>query len=121
MNKKNLIYWISTGFLAFALVGGGVANVTRSPEMVQGMAHLGYPLYFMTILGSWKLLAAVAILAPGFARLKEWAYAGIFFTFSGALFSHLGAGDPLSSVGAPVVLSIIAAVSWGLRPEGRTL
>ena len=121
MNTKKALYWLSTGFLAFALAGAGLANLTKSPEMVASMSHLGYPLYFMTILGSWKLLAVVAILVPGFARLKEWAYAGIFFTFTGALLSHLGAGDPLTSAAPPVVLTIVAATSWALRPESRRL
>lgn len=121
MKAKSAVYWASTGLLAFALLGAGFADFTHAPDMVKGMTHLGYPLYFLTILGSWKMLGAVAILAPGFARLKEWAYAGFTFTFTGALFSHLSAGDPLTQAAPPVVLLIVAATSWALRPESRKL
>lgn len=121
MKAKLVTYWASTGLLALALLGAGFADFTHAPDMVKSMNHLGYPLYFLTILGAWKMLGAVAILVPGFSRLKEWAYAGFTFTFTGAFFSHLAAGDPLTLAAPPVVLLIIAATSWALRPEGRRL
>jgi hypothetical protein len=82
------------------------------------MAELGYPAYFVTILGMWKVLGALAILAPRFPRLKEWAYAGIVFDLTGAVFSHVAAGQPVVKVIAPLVLLEIAATSWALRPAG---
>lgn len=119
MKPKIAVYWGSTGLLALALLGAGFANVTHAPEMVKSMEHLGYPVYFMTILGIWKILGGIAVLAPGFPTLKEWAYAGIFFTFTGALFSHLASGDTLVESAPPVVLLLVALASWSLRPEGR--
>src|SRR5690349_4254998 len=83
MKKNALAYWITTGLLAAAFAMGGAMDLARPPEMLAGMQHLGYPSYFLLILGAWKVLAAPALLAPGFARLKEWAYAGIVFDLSG--------------------------------------
>jgi uncharacterized membrane protein YphA (DoxX/SURF4 family) len=121
MKAKLALYWASTSLLAFVLLAAGYADFSHAPDMVKGMTHLGYPFYFLTILGSWKMLGSVAILVPGFARLKEWAYAGVTFTFTGAFFSHLSAGDTLTTAAPPVVLLIVAATSWALRPESRRL
>ena len=103
----NIAYWITTGLLAFALAGSGMMNILQPPELVEGMGHLGYPLYFLTIIGVWKLLGVAAILAPRFPALKEWAYAGIVFDLSGAVVSHLASGDGLGEAAVPVVLSSI--------------
>lgn len=103
------------------LAGSGLGNLTRSPQVVEALAALGYPAYFPTILGFWKVAAAAAILAPGLPRLKEWAYAGVFFAMSGAVASHLLAGDPASKAVAPVVILGVVGASWGLRPESRKL
>jgi AraC-like DNA-binding protein len=81
--------------------------------------HLGYPLYFAYILGVWLIGGAAVIIAPGFPRLKEWAYAGSFFQFSGAVASHLLAGDGVRTWVAPLVFSMFVIVSWGLRPDDR--
>jgi uncharacterized membrane protein YphA (DoxX/SURF4 family) len=113
---KKISYWATTGLSALALAGIGVADLLRAPPMLAGLAHLGYPAYFATILGAWKLAGVVAILAPGFPRLKEWAYAGFFFTLSGAAMSHAASGDPLGNILFPVVLLGIVATSWALRP-----
>ncbi|MGZ5970135.1 MAG: DoxX family protein, partial [Polyangiales bacterium] len=86
-----------------------------------GMGKLGYPAYFATILGTWKLLGAVAIVAPRYPRLKEWAYAGIMFDLTGASLSHLASGDPAGKVVTPLVLLGLAAASWALRPSKRVL
>jgi hypothetical protein len=88
---------------------------------VQGIAELGYPAYFVTILGTWKVLGGLAILAPRLLRLKEWAYAGIAFDLTGAAFSHAAMGHPAVKVIAPLVLLGIAAASWALRPPSRVL
>jgi hypothetical protein len=81
------------------------------------MAELGYPAYFVTILGIAKLLGGTAILAPRFPRLKEWAYAGIAFDLLGASASHAAVGHPAAKVVVPLVLCGIAAASWALLPE----
>jgi hypothetical protein len=80
---------------------------------------LGYPAYFSVILGIWKILGAVAVLAPGFPRLKEWAYAGMFFNMTGAVASHLSVGDGASALIAPTVVIALVATSWALRPATR--
>jgi uncharacterized membrane protein YphA (DoxX/SURF4 family) len=113
---KKISYWATTGLSAFALAGIGLADLMRAPQMLAGLAHLGYPAYFATILGAWKLAGVVAILAPGFPRLKEWAYAGFFFTLSGAAMSHASSGDPAGNILFPVVLLGMVATSWALRP-----
>lgn len=121
MKGKVIGYWAATGLIALAFVAGGLGDVMRSPAVMEGMAHLGYPAYFALILGAWKILAAPALLVPGFPRLKEWAYAGIFFDLTGAAVSHAALGDGAGKVLTPLFLLGIAAASWALRPEGRTL
>ena len=92
---------------------------------VKGTVHvLGYPPYFLTVLGVWKVLGAIAILMPRFPRLKEWAYAGIFFDLTGAAASYAAAGDHGVSafhILAPLFLAVLAVASWALRPESRTI
>jgi uncharacterized membrane protein YphA (DoxX/SURF4 family) len=114
-------YWIVTALTAFAFLSGGAMDLMHPPEMAQGMAHLGYPAYFMTILGLWKVLGALAVVVPGFPRLKEWAYAGMVFDLTGATYSHAASGDDVGKIVTPLVLCAIVAASWALRPEGRKL
>ena len=83
--------------------------------------HLGYPLYFAYILGVWQIGGAAVIIAPGFPRVKEWAYAGSFFEFSGAVASHLLAGDGAEVWRVPLAYAAIVIVSWSLRPADRRL
>ena len=113
---KTIAYWGATSLTALAFFTGGLADLARGPAMVNGMAHLGYPSYFMLILGAWKVLGALAVVAPRFPRLKEWAYAGMAFDLTGAALSHAAVGDPAGKVLVPLVLLGIAAASWALRP-----
>jgi DoxX-like family len=114
-------YCVSTGLLAFQFLLGGLMSVARTPAAVAGMQHLGYPLYFGLILGTWKILGALTIVAPGAPRLKEWTYAGIVFDLTGALVSLAASGDGVPSLLGPVVFLTLALVSWALRPASRTL
>ena len=84
-------------------------------------AHLGYPSYFLVLLGSWKVLGAVALLVPRRALLKEWAYAGAFFTYTGAIASHLTTGYDRGEVGLLAALATLTVLSWALRPASRRL
>ncbi|MCI0708596.1 MAG: DoxX family protein [Chloroflexi bacterium] len=105
--------------IALELVAGGIWDILKIPFVHDLVVDdLGYPSYFLTIIGVWKVPGAVVLLAPRLARLKEWAYAGAFFTYSGAAASHLAVGDVDVALG-PAVFGVIALVSWALRPTGR--
>lgn len=121
MKSRKLAYALTTGLVALAFLAGGVFDLLRTPEVLEGMSHLGYPVYFASIIGLWKVLGAIAIVAPGFPRLKEWAYAGIFFDLTGAAVSHAAVGDPPGNVIAPLVILALTAASWALRPDSRKL
>jgi hypothetical protein len=116
-----IVYWVATLLVAFALGSGGVADVMRIPAVVDGMTHLGYPVYFCVILGVWKVLGALTLLAPRTPRLKEWAYAGAIFDFTGAVASHSAVGDEPAKLVAPIVLTLLTLASWALRPASRRL
>jgi hypothetical protein len=118
---KTATYWTSTALLAFVLFTGGIADLTQAPGTAQGVLDLGYPPMFLTILGTWKVLGAAALLAPRLPRLKEWAYAGAFFNFTGALLSHLVAGSATFHIGVTAALTALTMVSWAYRPSNRTL
>ena len=120
-NIRRIGYWATTGLVALAFAAGGAIDLARGPDVTAGMAHLGYPVYLAGILGVWKLLGALAVLAPGFPRLKEWAYAGMFFDLSGAAVSHAASGDGAAQVITPLVLLVLVAASWALRPAARML
>lgn len=122
MTKKNkIIYWIVTAWLALGMLSTGIVQLIKMEEEVDMMTHLGYPAYFLTILGSWKILGVVAILIPRSPLLKEWAYAGFFFAMSGAVFSHLITGDAPKDLFGPLLLLTLTVVSWYFRPPGRKL
>jgi hypothetical protein len=88
---------------------------------VEGFKPLGYPTYFISIIGVWKMLGIIAILVPGFRLLKEWAYAGIFFTMTGAAISHIASNDVSAQIIAPCVLTVFTVLSWYLRPANRKI
>ena len=90
-----------------------------APPGVYGITHLGYPIYFLTILGVWKILGVVAVLIPKFPLLKEWAYAGFFFVMTGAAFSHIAVGDPMKELVPSLLLLALTVVSWYFRPAHR--
>ncbi|HVZ34574.1 MAG TPA: DoxX family protein [Polyangiaceae bacterium] len=121
MTARVVGYWIVTGLSALAFAFGGSADLGHSPELMGAMAHLGYPVYLATLLGFWKLSGALAIVWPRTPRLKEWAYAGMFFDLTGAAFSHASSGDPAGRVLTPLVLLALVLASWALRPESRIL
>ena len=97
MKKTTITYWILTGLFAFVMLGSAIPDILIIPEAVTGFREMGYPAYLIPFLGWAKLLGVVAILTPGFPRLKEWAYAGLFFDLLGATYSVLSIGKPLSA------------------------
>ena len=121
MKTQSIAYWITTGLTAFVFLSGGVGDVSRAPFVMEGMTHLGYPAYFVTILGVWKVLGGIAVLAPRFPRLKEWAYAGMLFDLTRRGRAHTAVGDPAVKIATPLILLGIVAASWALRPESRKL
>ncbi|PJZ55564.1 DoxX family protein [Leptospira barantonii] len=124
MNKdkiKTIVYWILTALIAANYAFAGYAYLSRGPEVVEGMAKLGYPLYFVSILGVWKLLGAIAITVPRFALVKEWAYAGMVINLTSASLSNAISGMETFHAIAPLILLVLVALSWALRPESRRL
>jgi hypothetical protein len=123
--SKSIAYWTTTGLIAFFIGGGGSTQVFQYLHNPQGIVPiLGYPMYFFAILGIWKVLGAIAILAPRFPRLKEWAYAGIFFDLTGAAASCAAVGGYGAygfHVLAPLILTGLTIASWALRPPSRTI
>jgi len=125
MKKINkIIYWISTIWLSLGMTVTGVLQLLKAKEGTGGVdsiTHLGYPVYFLTILGIWKILGVVALLIPKLPLLKEWAYAGFFFLITGALFSHITYSDSFKEVYPSVLLLVLLFLSWYFRPSERRI
>ena len=124
MTKRNkIIYWVSTLWLALGMISTGAGQVFKMKTGQGGVdviTQLGYPVYFLTIIGIWKLLGVVAVLIPKFPLLKEWAYAGFFFAMTGAAFSHIASGT-VNEIFPSLLLLILTLVSWYFRPADRKL
>ena len=120
--KLRLIaYWVTTVLGPASFVIGGILFLSHGQQQVATLTHLGYPPYLLYILGFWKLLAVIAVLVPGFPRLKEWAYAGFFFELTGAAASHAFTGDDAGQILAPLGFLALVLASWALRPASRRL
>ncbi len=112
MKKINIIYWIFTALFAVMMAATAIPDVIMQPEAVTFMTHLGYPLYFIPFIGWAKILGAAAILIPGFPRIKEWAYAGLFFDLIGAVYSNMAVGPLDPSMLFMVVFFIPGILSY---------
>jgi hypothetical protein len=121
MKAQTIGYWTCTAIIAFSFLSGGIVYVMRVPDVVQGVAHLGFPLHFVTLLGVWKVLGAIALVLPGIPLVKEWAYAGIFFDLTAAAVAFASTGTAGWHVFAPLVMVAILVASWALRPDSRKL
>ena len=120
MKKRDkIIYWVATVWLSLGMVSTGIVQLLHLDEEVQKMSALGYSSYFLTIIGVWKIAGVVAVLVPKFPLLKEWAYAGFFFLMTGAIFSHLAAGDAAVEYFGPSLLLVLTVISWFYRPADR--
>jgi hypothetical protein len=115
MKNARILYWIVTGLAAALMVMSSIPDVLRNPQAISIFGHLGYPAYLLPFLGTAKLLGVGAVLVPGFRRLKEWAYAGLVFDLSGALYSHVSIGDPLSVWAFPIIGLLLVGGSYLLR------
>ena len=116
-----IIYWISTIWLALGMLSTGIVQLFKVKGEIDFIINLGYPIYFLTVLGIYKILGVVAVLLPKFPLLKEWAYAGFFFAMSGAIFSHLALGNPVNEIFPSLLLLILTIVSWYFRPLDRKI
>ena len=119
--SKNIAYWAVTGFLSFGMLLGGSGQLYRASFNVDGIVHLGFPIYLLTIIGLWKILAVVAILIPKYLLLKEWAYSGLFFLLSGGVVSHFASGDGILEALPVFMFMCLTVISWFLRPANRRL
>lgn len=122
MTKRNkVIYWIATIWLSLGMVATGLVQIIQMEEEVQKMHTLGYPSYFLTIIGVWKILSVIAVVVPKFPLVKEWAYAGFFFLMSGAILTHFAVADKATEYFGPTLLLLLTIVSWYFRPIERKL
>ncbi len=111
MKKTNTIYWILTGLAAAMMLLSSIPNILSVPDAVDLVVkHLGYPSYFLPMIGVAKLAGAIAILVPGFPRIKEWAYAGLIYDLTAAIYSAISVGDPASQW-LPIFVPIILLAS----------
>lgn len=117
---RTVLYWASTGLIAAAALMSGVLYLSGSSQAVDGFAHVGYPQQLRILLGIAKPLGAIALLVPGWPRLKEWAYAGFTFAWIAAPVAHYLAGDGAKAL-SPFVLLLLLVVSYVTRPASRRL
>jgi len=128
MKTKKITYWIVTALLTILCLMGSISDIMHQPEAVAFIAHLGYPAYFISFIGIMRLAGVGAILVPGYPRIKEWAYAGLFFDMFGALYSGIANGDALSSwmpaligmllvIGSYVFYRKISIGGYSIQPE----
>jgi hypothetical protein len=118
---RKIGYWVCTLYLASTSVGAGIVDVLLLHPAREALVHLGYPPHFGVLLGVWKVLGAVVLVAPRSALFKEWAYAGFFIDFSAAVVAHASAGDGAKALVGPVLSIAFLVASWALRPDARRL
>lgn len=121
MNAKQIGYWVSLVLFSLAMGFGGIADLTKNPDIMESLKKLGYPEYMALILGAWKIGGVITILLPGCGLLKEWAYAGFLFDLTGASVSHAMVRDSAAEIIIPLVILVIGGCSWFLRPASRRI
>jgi DoxX-like family len=115
---RRIAYWTATPLAALALLGA-LSYLTGNEQVVAGFTKAGYPQHLRIVLGVAKPAAAVVLLLPGMALLKEWAYAGATFAWIMAFISARASGEPVQVWTMPLVLLALLAVSYVTRPAGR--
>lgn len=113
-DKLGTVYWVATVLFATLLVMDGLGGLMRAQAGIDGLTHLGYPLYLLTIMGTAKLLAATAVLQTRYRTVKEWAFAGFAFTCVGAFWSRLALGDGIAMLSFPVIFLALMCVPYVL-------
>ena len=119
--RNKIIYWVATLWLALGMISTAIVQLIQMEEEVTMIIELGFPAYLLIILGIWKILGVIAILAPKFPLVKEWAYAGFFFIMTGAVISHIVVGDEAKTLFGPLLLLVLTITSWYFRPEERKI
>lgn len=109
MKINKIVYWIATVLFAGAMLMSSFMYLTKNEQLVKGFGYMGYPLFMLDILGTAKLLGALALVQPWLPRLKEWAYAGFTINLIGAIWSHAVMGDAVTS---PLMFMSLLAVSY---------
>ncbi len=122
MNPKttNILYWIFTILFAGFMIWSSIPSIKPNAQSIQFMHDfLGYPIYFIQFISIAKLLGAVALLIPGLIKIKEWAYAGLFFDLTGAIFSVIAASNKLEMstlfILLPIALGILSYIFWNKK------
>lgn len=122
MTKKDkIIYRISTAWLSLGMLSTGIVQVLMVQSEVALFTQLGYPVYFLVLLGVWKIIGVIGILLPRLPLVKEWAYAGFFFTMSGASISHITCGHAITELLPSLLLLTLTMISWYYRPQNKKL
>jgi hypothetical protein len=117
---RKIVYWASTGIVA-AMLLTALSYLTGNPQVTSGFAKAGYPQHLRIILGIVKPAAAIVLVLPGVALLKEWAYVGAAFAWVMAVVAHYSAGDGVQIWAVPLVLLVLLIVSYMSRPASRSL
>ena len=117
---RKAMYWGSTVLISAMALLSAAIYLSGSQQAVEGFARVGYPQQLRVLLGIAKPLGAIALLVPGWPRLKEWAYAGFTFAWIAAIIAHYLAGERVTAV-EPVVLLALLAISYVTRPASRRL
>ena len=115
---RKVAYWASTGIIAALMCFAAFSYLSGSPKAVEGFTRVGYPQQLRIILGIVKPLGVIALLVPGFVKLKEWAYAGFTFAWICAVVAHYSVGQKVEAI-TPLVLLVLLYVSYVTRPENR--
>ena len=118
---KTIAFWLLTGLIVVSQGASGVGDLMQAQPLLDGVKALGYPVYILKILGPFKILGAIVLAVPGMLRLKEWAYAGFFFDFTGAFLSHVYNGDTIDQILPSLIATLVLLGSYFLRPDSRRL
>jgi uncharacterized membrane protein YphA (DoxX/SURF4 family) len=120
MKKVNVFYWIFTALFGLMMIGSAIPDIASSAEAVEGFGKMNLPNYLLPFLGVAKVLGVIAILVPGHARIKEWAYAGLTFDLVGATYS-IAASQPASPWIFMAIPLLLCALSYAFYRKRQAL
>ncbi|MBL7683985.1 MAG: DoxX family protein [Flavipsychrobacter sp.] len=109
MKRDKIIYWVSTGLVSIGFLLSSIMYLTSNPELMKSFSEIGFPVFFVTILGISKLTGAIALVNPWMPKLREWAYAGFTFTLIGAVWTHVATNTPFI---APLFFMLLLGISY---------